>query len=161
MCVCVCAHAWSVVSHSLWHYWQHPTRLLCPWNFPGNNTGVIYHFLLQRIFPTQELNPGSCVDKWILYQEATGKPIYIYIYIYIYVHIYIYIYICICIYIYIYMYVCIYIYIEREKCYCIESVSSWNSRSDFLSILFNSHNPFTNTEYVFNKCLLNECLVPF
>ena len=79
--VCVCAHACSVVSHSLWHHWQHPTRLLCPWNFPGNNTGVIYHFLLQRIFPTQELNPSSCIDKWILYQEATGKPIYIYIYI--------------------------------------------------------------------------------
>ena len=26
--------------------WQ-PTRLLCPWDFPGKNTGVGYHFLLQ------------------------------------------------------------------------------------------------------------------
>ena len=32
-------------------------RLLCPWNFPGKNTGGGYHFLLQGIFPTQGLNP--------------------------------------------------------------------------------------------------------
>ena len=34
-----------------------PARLLCPWNFPGNNTGVGCHFLLQGIFLTQESNP--------------------------------------------------------------------------------------------------------
>ena len=28
------------------HRWQ-PTRLLCPWDFPGKNTGVGCHFLLQ------------------------------------------------------------------------------------------------------------------
>ena len=33
-----------------------PTRFLCPWNFPGNNTGVGCHFLLQGIFPIQGLN---------------------------------------------------------------------------------------------------------
>ena len=32
-----------------------PVRLLCPWNFPGKNTGVDCHFLLQGIFSTQEL----------------------------------------------------------------------------------------------------------
>ena len=32
-----------------------PTRL-CQWNFPGKNTGVGCHFLLQGIFPTQGLN---------------------------------------------------------------------------------------------------------
>ena len=31
-------------------------RLLCPWDFPGKNAGVGYHFLLQGIFLTQELN---------------------------------------------------------------------------------------------------------
>ena len=31
--------------------------LLCPWDSPGKNTGVGCHFLLQRIFPTQESNP--------------------------------------------------------------------------------------------------------
>ena len=33
-----------------------PARLLCPWDSPGKNTGVGYHFLLQRIFPMQGLN---------------------------------------------------------------------------------------------------------
>ena len=28
------------------------------WDSPGKNTGVDCHFLLQGIFPTQELNPG-------------------------------------------------------------------------------------------------------
>ena len=32
-------------------------RLLCPWNFPGKNTGVGCHFPLQEIFLTQGLNP--------------------------------------------------------------------------------------------------------
>ena len=35
-----------------------PTRLLRPWDFPGKNTGVGCHFLLQEIFPTQGLNLG-------------------------------------------------------------------------------------------------------
>ena len=34
------------------------TRFLNPWDFPGKNTGVGCHFLLQEIFPTQGLNPG-------------------------------------------------------------------------------------------------------
>ena len=32
------------------------TRLLCPWNFPGKNTGVGSHFLLQGTFPPLGLN---------------------------------------------------------------------------------------------------------
>ena len=31
-------------------------RLLCPWDSPGKNTGVGYHFLLRGIFLTQGLN---------------------------------------------------------------------------------------------------------
>ena len=31
---------------------------LCPRDFPGKNTGVDCHSLLQEIFPTQELNLG-------------------------------------------------------------------------------------------------------
>ena len=34
-----------------------PTRLLCPWDSAGKNTGVGSHVLLQGIFPTQGLNP--------------------------------------------------------------------------------------------------------
>ena len=38
------------------------TRLLCPWDSPGKNTGVNCHDLLQGIFPTQGLNlPFYCL----------------------------------------------------------------------------------------------------
>ena len=33
-----------------------PTRLLCPWDSPGKDTGVGGHALLQGIFSTQGLN---------------------------------------------------------------------------------------------------------
>ena len=38
--------------NSLWPYRLSPIWLLCPWNFPGKNTGVGCHSLLQRIFLT-------------------------------------------------------------------------------------------------------------
>ena len=47
-----------VVSNSLRFHGLQPARLLCPWDFPGKNTGVGGHFLLQRIFPTQGSNSG-------------------------------------------------------------------------------------------------------
>ena len=51
MCVC------SVVSSSLRGHGCSPsTKLLYSWNFPGYDTGVGYHFLLQGIFLTQGLN---------------------------------------------------------------------------------------------------------
>ena len=51
-----------------------PARLLCPWDFPGKNTGVDCHFLLQ-IFPTQESNPGLLHCRQILYQLSyEGSP---------------------------------------------------------------------------------------
>ena len=33
-------------SSSLWPHGLQPTRLLCPWDFPGKNIGVGCHFLL-------------------------------------------------------------------------------------------------------------------
>ena len=53
----------SVTSDSLW-----PHELYNPWNSPGQNTRVGSLSLLQRIFPTQGLNPGLPHCKWILYQ---------------------------------------------------------------------------------------------
>ena len=47
----------SVMSDSLQPHGLWLPRLLCPWNFPGKSTGVSCHFLLQRIFPTQEFSP--------------------------------------------------------------------------------------------------------
>ena len=65
VCVCVCVHAHalslSVVSDSVTP-WTVANRLLCLWDSPGKNTGLGCHFLLQGIFPTQELNP--CLLHW-------------------------------------------------------------------------------------------------
>ena len=44
----------SVVSDSWQPHGLQPTRLLCPRDFPGRNTGVGCHFLLQGIVSTQE-----------------------------------------------------------------------------------------------------------
>ena len=52
-CCCCCC---SVVSNSLQLHGLEPTRLLCPWDIPGKNTGGGCHFLLQGIFLTQGLN---------------------------------------------------------------------------------------------------------
>ena len=42
-----------------------PTRLLCPWDSPGEYTGVGCHFLLQGIFLTQGQNLHlSCLLHW-------------------------------------------------------------------------------------------------
>ena len=42
--------------HGLW-----PSRLLCLWDFPDQNTWVGYHFLLQGIFPTRDWTYVSCI----------------------------------------------------------------------------------------------------
>ena len=48
----------SVMLDSLWPHGFSPQAPLCSRNFPGKNTGVGYHFLLQGIFPTQGWNPS-------------------------------------------------------------------------------------------------------
>ena len=57
----------SVVCYSLRPHGLEPTRLLRPWNSPGKNTGVGYHFLLQGIFETQGLNLHLPHCRQILY----------------------------------------------------------------------------------------------
>ena len=52
---------WVSVTHpspTLLPHGPQSTRLLCPWNFPGKNTGVGGHSLLQGILSTQGLNLG-------------------------------------------------------------------------------------------------------
>ena len=46
-----------------------PARLLCSWNFPGKNTGVGIHSLLQGIFSTQGSNPN------LLHWQADSLPL--------------------------------------------------------------------------------------
>ena len=57
----------KIVSDSFVIPWTAAPRLLCPWDFPGKNTGVGCHFLLQRIFLTQGLNPSLLLDRQILH----------------------------------------------------------------------------------------------
>ena len=55
-----------------------PSRLPCPWNFPGKNTGVGCHFLLLGIFPIQGSNPHlPSLLNWpgrFFTTESLGKP---------------------------------------------------------------------------------------
>ena len=52
-----------------------PARLLCPWNSPGQNTGVGTRSFLQGIFPTQGLNPGLPHCRQILnHLRHQGRP---------------------------------------------------------------------------------------
>ena len=63
------------MSDSMWPHGLWPTRLLCPWDSPGQNTGVGCHSLLQGIFPTQGSNPSLLY--WLgdsLPSELQGKP---------------------------------------------------------------------------------------
>ena len=49
----------SVVSDSSWPHGLQPTRLLCPWDFPGKSTGVGCHCLLLIIWII------ICLLNWI------------------------------------------------------------------------------------------------
>ena len=52
-----------------------PTRLLCPWDFPGKNTGVGCHSLLQGIFSNQGSNLGLPHCRQSLYLVSDqGSP---------------------------------------------------------------------------------------
>ena len=63
-----------VVPNSATHGLQ-PTRLFCPWDFPGKDTGMVCHFLLQGIFLTQGSNLGLLHCRQALYQLSyQGSP---------------------------------------------------------------------------------------
>ena len=75
-----CVLSRSVVSDSLLCHGLQPTRLLCPWGFSKQDTGVGSLSLLQGIFPTQESNQGLLNCRRILYQLSyQGSPLYIYV----------------------------------------------------------------------------------
>ena len=67
MCVRLFAPPWTIAC-------QAPLSM----DFPGRNTGVGSHFLLQGIFPTQRLNPGLPNCRQMLYLSHQGGPLFIY-----------------------------------------------------------------------------------
>ena len=54
------------MSDSVWHHG-------CPWNSPGQNTGVGSLSLLQELFPTQGLNPGLLHCRWFFTSWTTRE----------------------------------------------------------------------------------------
>ena len=89
-CVCLCVHTHMqccTQSLSCVLFFCNPmdcSLLLCPWNSPGKNTRVGFHFLLQRIFPTQGSNPCLlCLLHWQAYSlplAQPGSPVCLYLY---------------------------------------------------------------------------------
>ena len=76
---CLRLRVCSVASSSLQGHEPQPARLICPWNFPGKNTGVGCHFLLQRIFPSQRSNlhllaSPALVDGFFTTSAPWGAP---------------------------------------------------------------------------------------
>ena len=67
MCFC------SVMSNSYQLPGLWPTKLHGPWNFPGKNTKVGCHFLLQGIFPTRGSNPHVL---HLLHWQANSLPLH-------------------------------------------------------------------------------------
>ena len=71
-----CLHAQSLVCVRLLATpWTVACQVPLSMGFPGKNTGVGCHFLLQGIFPTQGLNPGLLYCMQILYHLShQGSP---------------------------------------------------------------------------------------
>ena len=69
----------SVVSDSLLPRRLYATGLLCPWDFPGKDTGMGCHFFLQGIFPSQGSIPCllvsclSCTASGFITTEPLGS----------------------------------------------------------------------------------------
>ena len=59
LCCAVLSH--SVVSDSLWPRGLSPTRLLCPLNSPGKNTGVGCHIFSRGSSPPKDQTRISCI----------------------------------------------------------------------------------------------------
>ena len=52
------------------------SRLLCPWDFPGKNTGVGCHFLFQEILPTQVSSPALAGRFFTICTTREGPKMY-------------------------------------------------------------------------------------
>ena len=56
----------------LWPHGLWPTRLFCPWDFPGKNTGVGCH-IMRRSFQPRDQTHIFCTGRKILYRWATRE----------------------------------------------------------------------------------------
>ena len=70
---------YSGVSSPLRPYALQNTRLLCPWDFLGKNTGVGCHFLLQGIFLTQgstKCDKNRSINSQFMKKVISHKQVY-------------------------------------------------------------------------------------
>ena len=66
-CCCCCCWVASVVSDSVRPHRRQPSRLPCPWDSPGKNTGVGCHFLLQCMKVKSESEVVKSLSRvWLL-----------------------------------------------------------------------------------------------
>ena len=72
---CCCCLVASVVSHSLRPYGPQPARIVCLWNSPGKNTGVVgCHALLQGISKPRDQTWASALLADSLPLSHQGSP---------------------------------------------------------------------------------------
>ena len=68
----------SVVPNSLRPHGLQPVRLLCLWDFPGKDTGVVCHFLLQCSYHTQQEVRDTwrtvCLNILLLFHICVDLP---------------------------------------------------------------------------------------
>ena len=69
-----CCEVTSVVSDSVQPHRQQPTRLPCPWDSPGKNTGVGCHCLLRFYCPIKWQKQNKiCIDNHSCFKCAELK----------------------------------------------------------------------------------------
>ena len=68
---------WMCCVHVLSSIWLFatpgPIRPLCPWTFPGKNTGVVAISYSRWSFWSRDQTWVSCIGRWILYHWATRE----------------------------------------------------------------------------------------
>ena len=73
--LCCLLFSRSVVSDSVRPRGLQPSRLLCPWDSPGKNTGGGCHCLLQGIFPHPRLLHLLCWQVVLDHERLLGSPL--------------------------------------------------------------------------------------
>ena len=71
----LCVVSRQVVSDSAtpWAAGSSVHGIFHPWDFPGKNTGVGCHFLLQGSSQPRDWTRVTCIGRWILYHWATWE----------------------------------------------------------------------------------------
>ena len=75
VCVCLCVCSIAQLCSTLKSHGLGPTRLLCPWNFPGKNIGMGCHFFLHGI----TIRSSNSISRYIFKELKAGIRIDIYI----------------------------------------------------------------------------------